>query len=1393
MITAGFYVVAERESRRMKAEIEASAQKISDVLKQGVAHFYEDMGFGAEAVKRMSDALTEIEGVIRIEAFDDKAELSYSTSSEQTTELEEIEHVRIVRDIIKTGLPKEHFKHGMGIYERFVPLKKNGTVLGVLEIALDASRGMRAAREQADYITRIQQQNFSYQYTTIQNNLEGLRNLVRHTAGIEGIAYIAVYNPDMRSCAQSDPAKEGRMPLDTHSPHVKEAFMTGEPVISEDLTPGMIVGFTPVVIEARHNGAGKKVTAAVIEVAVDAKAAQRRVDGLKSMMVETALILTASTILVLLVSLRTIVLKPVGELTDAAIKASQGELDQSITEKTKKRRDELGYLAASFDMMLKDIKESRDGLIKAAEFTDSILKSMNDGMFVVDDRGNMMSVNDSAVGLAGAGIETLRGRHISELIKDAPSPEEISRSGDLFFPNAVLTAANGRPMPVQYTASRLRGESGRGGSVFIVHDITMRKKAEDERRRLEAFTEAFVDTALDAIVTIDENGIILTANPATTKIFGYGSAELVGRNIKMLMPQPYRDRHDDYIKNYLKTGERGIIGIGREVVGLKKDGTVFPADISVTEAFVDDRRIFAGVVRDISAGKAAEDALKRLSSFPELNPAPVVEVDVQGGVRYMNPSAVSMIPYLPAKGLEHPFFGEFKRIMPELIRDKTRELKTAEVRVGGVWYEQSMHYIPELECVRIYAYDITERKRVEEAHRKSEAMLAEAQSIARLGSWEWDIATGLIQWSDEIYAIFGLDRAGAVVTYDLFLSMVHPEDREAVKGAVDRSLGNENIPYEIEHRVLLGDGGEKTVRERGIVRRASGGRPASMVGTVQDITEQKKAESELKMLSRAIEESINIIYITDSDGRIQYVNPMFEKAFGYTKDEAVGQNPKILVSVTASEQSGQGGQGGIRGTFKFRKKDGSVFWGSGIISPILDSRGEITHYLMIQEDITERVKAEERAQYLSTHDKITGIINRDRFMEVLDKAMANTQNGALLLMDIDGFKFINDAYGIGTGDEFLRRIVSLVSSTLDDMNLMNLKADWSVIGRMGEDEFAVFLTETGMEEGRDAAEKIRKRIEAYRFMDMSIRSTVSIGVALYPDHALTAYELYTRSTAAVYRAKDLGKNRVHVYRAEDRVLEELISRLVDKETVIHALDEDQFEPWFQPIMDLRDMSVHHYEALARIRKEDGSIILPASFISTAERFGMIGAIDKDVIGKTLAIQSRLARGGRTVSFTMNISGKNLGDEELLKYIREKIAESGASGGHLIFEITETSAINDLGTAVKFIKSLKDFGCRFSLDDFGVGFTSFVYLRELQVDYLKIDGSFIKGLADRPENQLLVKAMTDMAHVLGILTIAEYVEEESALELLKMFGVDYAQGHLIGKPSYELLYGLRRGA
>lgn len=679
---------------------------------------------------------------------------------------------------------------------------------------------------------------------------------------------------------------------------------------------------------------------------------------------------------------------------------------------------------------------------------------------------------------------------------------------------------------------------------------------------------------------------------------------------------------------------------------------------------------------------------------------------------------------------------------------------------------------------------------------ESEARLSDAQRMAHFGNWYWDIKNDELHWSDEIYRMFGYEPHEFIGTYERFMSSVHPDDRALVKGAVEKSL-SEQVPYSIDHRIICEDGTERIVHEEGEAVFDEAGKPESMLGTVQDITDRRRAEYEMKKLSTIIDNSINAVFITDRDGLIEYVNPVFESLTGYTFSEAEGKNPSILSSGETPDSEYEDLWNTIlsgrtwRGVFKNKKKGGDNYWASGIITPIKADSGEITHFLAVQEDVTERMQSEEVMEYMAHHDELTGLYNRFRFINMVGSWIGKLEEeggkkAVMLLLDVDQFKMINNTYGHGLGDELLARIGVLLEETISSvessMIVSDDASDSAILSRLSGDEFAMFLPTLDEATAKKAAEIFRKAVEEFTPREVSEHFTASIGISLYPDHGVNVRQLISRADASMFRAKEMGRNRCHLYSPDDRIVEEMQSRLKWKERVIEAMEKDRLEPWFQPILNFETGEITHYEALARMYGDEGEIILPGKFIEVAERFGLISELNQIITEKAVRLLKEINETDPQMKVAINLSGRLIGDEDVFIFLEKLIKETAVDPKNIIFEITETAAVRDLTKAVVFVDQLKEIGCSFALDDFGVGFTSFLYLRDLNVDYIKIDGSFIRKLHTNDKDQLFVKALADIARGMKIKTIAEFVENEEIFEILRYLGVDYAQGYFVGRPA-----------
>lgn len=470
--------------------------------------------------------------------------------------------------------------------------------------------------------------------------------------------------------------------------------------------------------------------------------------------------------------------------------------------------------------------------------------------------------------------------------------------------------------------------------------------------------------------------------------------------------------------------------------------------------------------------------------------------------------------------------------------------------------------------------------------------------------------------------------------------------------------------------------------------------------------------------------------------------------------------------------------------FRMVHRQGHELWVRSINSVELDEENNsIMRGLIL--DITEQKTAEDRIVYLAEHDSLTGLINRRRFQKELERAISYSeryqQQGAVLFVDLDQFKYVNDTYGHQYGDEYLLDVSRRLSQVLRRTD---------ILGRLGGDEFGVVIPKCSYEEANTVGMALLGALaqENLEHGGKVVPVSASIGIALFPAQSAVPSDLLAKADAAMYTAKRKGRGQVHVFSEEDVELGNMQAKIHWEERIRWALKDDRFELYYQPVALVKTGLITHYEVLLRMRGEDGEMIAPGAFIETAERFGLIREIDRWVVNKAIKAQAESIKKHKPISLAINLSGRHFGNADMLLYIQQAIEIYGADPQSLMFEVTETEAVENLSKARGFIDSLRDIGCKFALDDFGIGFSSFHYLRNLPVDYIKIDGSFVRNLHVDEDDRLFVRAIVDLAKGLKIACIAEFVENGHIIEILQELGVELGQGFHIAKPAPEFING-----
>lgn len=535
---------------------------------------------------------------------------------------------------------------------------------------------------------------------------------------------------------------------------------------------------------------------------------------------------------------------------------------------------------------------------------------------------------------------------------------------------------------------------------------------------------------------------------------------------------------------------------------------------------------------------------------------------------------------------------------------------------------------------------------------------------------------------------------------------------------------------------------------------------------------------QIRLQTAALEAAANAVVITDRNGIIRWANLGFTHLTGYSSAEVCGLTPRVLKSgqqppsfyrlLWSTILAGQTWQGEIMN----RRKNGSLYREEQTITPVRDADGAISHFIAIKQDVTERRRHEEQLRRLATSDALTDLPNLHAFQDRLGdtlRRLRSDQTGALMILDLDDFRVINDIMGHPAGNRYLTEIARLIRRVLPP---------GTFLARLGEDEFGALIGGVPFAEVLQIAEHLRRDVAGFRFRSGEDGLSLGASIGLVPlqpgDEVKHAIGL---ANAALSAAKEKGKNRVVANQARPDEPGGLAAPGRMAVVLSEALAAERLELLFQPIVSLADGRVVSHEALIRLLSPSGERIGPEIFLSIAERLGIMVAIDRWVADQALQLLSNHPH----VRVFVNLSGRSLGDDDLLEFLARRVQESGEPAHRIVFEITESAAVNDLERAERWMTRLRAFGCRFALDDFGIGLSSFSYLRALPVDYVKIAGTFIRNLDGDSANRAIVQAITGVAHALGMEVIAEWVETEAVAGMARELGVEYGQGFLWQRP------------
>jgi len=561
---------------------------------------------------------------------------------------------------------------------------------------------------------------------------------------------------------------------------------------------------------------------------------------------------------------------------------------------------------------------------------------------------------------------------------------------------------------------------------------------------------------------------------------------------------------------------------------------------------------------------------------------------------------------------------------------------------------------------------------------------------------------------------------------------------------------------------------------------------------VNDISETEAALEKVQkaeaLYRDLVETAHDLVWSMDAEGRWSYLNKASINLYGYPPNEMIGlpvsdfQHPDYAEQEQAAFSEIKSQHDLYQFETVHRNRHGDDIWLSFNARAQTDNEGNIVRITGTARDITATRKYQHQLSYQAEHDVLTGLYNRRFFQQELDRLIArvsrSSETSGLLYIDLDQFKYINDTLGHAAGDDLLVEISNMVSSHAREGDLF---------ARFGGDEFTLLLYDIDPDNLEKVAENFRHLFDEFIFYHEGNGFSVScsIGATLIDENTRTSEQAMSQADLACNLAKTRGRNCVNIYKPEDRDEQGMADDMGWAARVKDMIDNDRFILAYQPIMDTKTLATVDYELLLRMPTDDGKIILPGGFMPAAERFGLIHNLDNWMVENAIKRLADMHTQGIKARFSVNLSDRAIEDNNLIGLVQLQLQQTGLDPEYLSFEISETAIITHLAAATEFLSRLKALGCQCTLDDFGSGFCSFGYLKDLPVDRIKIDGSVIHNIVSNPVDRALVQSMNHIAHVMNKVTVAECVEDEETLTVLKELGVDFVQGHHLGRPVQEV--------
>ncbi|MEI2680004.1 MAG: PAS domain-containing protein [Burkholderiaceae bacterium] len=1081
-----------------------------------------------------------------------------------------------------------------------------------------------------------------------------------------------------------------------------------------------------------------------------------------------------------------------------------------------------GYVGSAEDVtdhhaLLAQLSLNEDRLRRLYEATPAMLQS-------IDGNGRLLSVSDAWLTKMGYTRDEVIGRPSTAFLSSASREHAVNVVLPAFFQSGrvdniayQMVTRSGGVIDVRVSAILERDAEGRPLRSFgVIEDVTLQRIAEralsTERQRLTNLVEGTHAGTWEWQVQTGE----VHFNERWAQILGYTLAELEPTSIQSWMA---RGHPDDMVRSteILARHFAGQIDHYEcETRRRHRDGHwvwVLARGRVITWTPDGKPEWMYGTHLDVTARKLKEEALRKSERFLDRTGKMAGvggwEVDLPSGDILWSDETCRIHGVSPGY---QPTLDEAIAFYAPEARDAIRgavevamsggapfELELPLIRRDGrsIWVRVvgSLEVLDGKPRRLVGAFqDVTQQVAERQALSTARERAAIATDSGGIGIWDWDLRTRALVWDARMFRLFGSFQDETADPWQIWCQRVHRADMPAVDRVIQQSI-DEDTPFDTEFRIVWPDGSVHHLRACARVTRDADGTALRMVGTNWDVTEQRRLAAELAEQHERLRVTLrsigDAVITTDPEGCVSWLNPVAEKLTGWTTAEAQGQSLSRVYR-TIDEESGEAVESPVTTCLTKADapspvlktllicRDGEQLAIEDSASPICNDQGQVLGVVLVFRDVSAQRQMVGEISYRATHDDLTGLLNRaafeSRLGSVLKKSRDDGGENAVMFIDLDQFKLVNDACGHAVGDQLLQQVSRLFGNVIRASD---------TLARLGGDEFAIILERCTAEQAQRVAQKICNRMDDYRFVHDGRRFRIGASIGLVPvDQRWTSISAILQAAdTSCYAAKEAGRNRVHVWFDSDAAMHARQGEMQWTNRIEQALDHDGFVLFAQRIESLGAVrSGVHAEVLLRMVGSDGSLIPPGAFLPAAERFHLASRIDRWVLSHAIDWMTSLPDLAAIDTLSVNLSGQSVGDRAFHRWAVDLLTQAGAEVcQRLCLEITETAAVTHLSDAGVFIEQVRAFGVQVALDDFGAGASSFGYLKRLPVDVLKIDGQFIRDLVGDPLSMAAVRCFADVAKVMGVKTVAEFVETAEVMQQLREMGVDFAQGYLIHRP------------